>query len=174
MDRLTVTVSENVIARMRALPAKIQSKVLRPALRAAAKPIAAEAKSNIDKDNSPNWPDTGRLKRSIRVRAAKRRKGVVGVRVVTGKDFFAGETFYGAFREFGHKIGKRTGNVDLGVRKRRRRSAAESAAAGARDAARGVVRPYKFIEPAYESHGPVAAAIAEREIVKGIEREART
>ena len=48
--------------------------------------------------------DKGALRRSLKIRALKRsrkNKHTVGVRVVTGEDFFKGEQFYGAFLEFG-------------------------------------------------------------------------
>ncbi|NDD52970.1 hypothetical protein EBZ39_03680 [bacterium] len=62
---------------LEALPAKVAKKILRPAIRKAAKPVAAECKAT-----APVGP-TGNLKRSFKVRAMKlrgrRRKNGVGV-----------------------------------------------------------------------------------------------
>lgn len=127
------------------LPAKVEKKVLREALRPAAKIILAQAKSN-----APVL--TGNTKESLKVRAAKRSrrtKNYVGIQVVTGKDFFQGQTFYAAFEEFGHRIGPRR----LG---------------DARKQFPGV----HFIEHAYEQKADEAKALALKLIAEGIEREA--
>ena len=62
---------------LESLPAKVAKKILRPAIRKASKPLAAECKAT-----APVGP-TGNLKRSFKVRAMKmkgrRRKNGVGV-----------------------------------------------------------------------------------------------
>jgi len=165
---------EKVAADLRGLGKKLQNKVLRQALRSGARPILNAAKANIQSDNAPEWEDTGQLMRSIKIRAIKRSRNRVGIRVGTAEGWFRGNTFYGAFREFGHKIGKRASNEDVGIRKRKRRNANEKLAVDIANRSRGDVRPYKFIEPAYEQQGPQAVTIIEREILAGIEREARS
>ena len=175
-DQLQIRVEgwEVVAARLKALGPKLARKVIRQALRNGAKIINAEAVANVDKDNAPEWQDTGNLKRAIRVRAGKRRRGYITVKSTVGKAWFKGETFYGAFREWGHKIGKRASNEMLGIRSRKRRNEGEKAAAAAANESRAEVRPYPFMEPAYKSHGKAAAQLIEREILAGIEREARS
>ncbi len=81
---------------------------------------------------------TGRLVSSIKVKAMKRRRGRVGAVVVTGKGFFQGDTFYGAFLEFGWFAGKRRGgrksrqssHIELGHRKVEGKHFMERAARG--------------------------------------------
>lgn len=79
---------------MRQLESKIQKKVVRQALRAGAKIIHREAKQE-----APEL--TGRTKRAVRVRAARRSRKFFGVNVQVGKQDFTGETFYAAFVELG-------------------------------------------------------------------------
>lgn len=84
-----------------ALPAKIEKRVWRKACRAAAKVILPRARANAPKQ-------TGQLRKALRVRALKRSRVYVGARVTVGADkWYTGDTFYAAFVEFGHKIGKR-------------------------------------------------------------------
>ena len=78
------------------LPAAVAKKAIRQNLRAGAKIVLAQAK-----ENAP--VDSGDLKRSLKVRAGKRSRNTISIRVATGKDWFKGDTFYGAFVEFGTK-----------------------------------------------------------------------
>ena len=77
------------------LPAALAKGILRKAMREAARPILKRAKENCP-------VDSGELRRSLKIRAIKRNSaGRVGVVVSTDKGFFKGDTFYGAFLEFG-------------------------------------------------------------------------
>ena len=76
-------------------------KILRRAMRDGAKVILPQARANAPVGA------TGRLKKAIKVRSAKRSRKYVGMTVVLGEGFLQGETFYGAFQEFGWKTGKR-------------------------------------------------------------------
>jgi HK97 gp10 family phage protein len=114
------------------LEPRLARKIERQGLREAAKVIQQEAVANAPED-------TGTLKQSIKVRAIKRKKGFCGVQVTTGQGFFRGETFYGAFIEFGHHVGSRK----LGD-------------------ARAFVPPRPFMRPAFDSKKEqAAAAVAE-------------
>lgn len=88
---------------MRALPEKLRNKAIRPAMREVTKRIVLPTAV----DFAPE--DTGRLKKSLRVRAAKNSRGgrlprhVVGFAVVwTDKD-----AYYGKFQELGTKTIKK-------------------------------------------------------------------
>jgi HK97 gp10 family phage protein len=81
------------------LPKRIRNKVLRQELRKAAKALVAPSKAATP-------VRTGKLRKSVKVRAAKVKRGV-GVNVGYSDKNFVGDTFYGAFLEFGWKIGKR-------------------------------------------------------------------
>lgn len=83
-----------LFARLRQLPPKVQRKVVRPALRAAAKVIHAEAKQLVP-------VRSGALQKSLKVRAQKRKRDSIGVNVQTGEKFFRGPVFYGGFVEYG-------------------------------------------------------------------------
>lgn len=135
---------EKVEKAFRELPLKVSKKILRQALRAGAKPIHAQAKENFPER-------TGAAKRSIKIRAGKqRKKHAATVWVGTRKGDFKGDEFYAGFIEGGtverhHKSGKSVGKV--------------------------VARePFKR---AFEARKAEAEAIIERELVAGIEREAK-
>lgn len=76
-------------------------KILRKAMRAGAKVILPAARANAPVGAA------GRLRKAIRVRAAKRSRKYIGMTVTVGKELFKGDEFYGAFQEFGWKTGKR-------------------------------------------------------------------
>jgi len=88
---------EKLAAALEALGPAMEKKILRSAMREAAKPILDDAKRR-----APVL--TGQLRKSLKIRSIKRnRQGQVGVVISTEKGFFKGETFYGAFHEFGTK-----------------------------------------------------------------------
>ncbi len=97
MADVTITGWEDLKARLKALPLKVQRKVVRPAMRDAGKIVLAAAKQDVPRR-------TGRLQQSLKVRAQNRtRKGTIGVNVTAGGAFFRGPTFYGGFVEYGTK-----------------------------------------------------------------------
>lgn len=88
---------EELAAALEALGPAMEKKILRSAMREAAKPILDDAKRR-----APVL--TGQLRKSLKIRAIKRNnKGQVGVVISTAKGFFKGDEFYGAFHEFGTK-----------------------------------------------------------------------
>lgn len=85
------------------LPRKVRNKVLRQELRKAAKELVAPSKAAVP-------VRTGKLRKSIKVRAAKKpdvKRGTLGVTVGYSNKDFSGDAFYGSFLEYGWKIGKR-------------------------------------------------------------------
>lgn len=97
--------------RLRQLPDKVERQILRTALRAEAKPIAATAKTILAQNVALNErragrfeESTGRLEKSIKVRARRAKRDVVSVFVGTSArdNMFTGDEFYGAFVEYGH------------------------------------------------------------------------
>lgn len=76
----------------------VHKKVIRYAVRQAAKPVLDEARRLVP-------VKTGALRKSLRIRALKRqrKRTSIGVQVVTGEEFFKGDTYYGGFLEFGTK-----------------------------------------------------------------------
>ena len=89
--------ADELLKGLQELEPAIAKKILRSAMRQAAKPILDEAKRRVP-------VLTGELRKSLKIRALKRNnKGRIGVVISTEKGFFKGETFYGAFLEFGTK-----------------------------------------------------------------------
>lgn len=74
-------------------------KLMREGLKAGGEVIAEEARKTCP-------AQTGTLRDSIQVRAGRSR-GVVNAQVVCGRGWYKGQTFYGAFVEFGHLAGSR-------------------------------------------------------------------
>lgn len=92
-----------IAARLRQLPAKFRNKIARKALRAGAHVLHAAVLQNVARR-------TGRLARSVKVRASRTKKpGAIRFAVVTSEkdNMFTGDAFYGAFMEFGFKAGPR-------------------------------------------------------------------
>lgn len=77
------------------LEQKIRTKILRTELRGAAKELAADVK-----ENAPVG-ETGKLRRAVRVKSAKRKKGRIAFNAQIGEGSFKGETFYGSMVELG-------------------------------------------------------------------------
>lgn len=87
------------------LESAVAKKILRKALRAGATLPLKAAKTNAP-------VRTGALRRSLKVRAGRSRKGVIHVVMGTGKKWFVGPMYYSAFVVMGHKQGsKRLGNA---------------------------------------------------------------
>lgn len=132
---------------------RVQRKVLRPIIREAAETVreAAWADTPIGK--------TGELRESLTVQPAKRtraNKGQVLFQVFTGAGFFQGHQFYGAFVEFGHKVGRRPARLRRALRGDTRRT----------------VEGVHMIERGYQSVAAQAAETALARIAEGIEKEA--
>lgn len=108
-----LTGSEELNRKLLELTSKQAKEAIRKSARPALAPTLAAAKANAPKKS-------GRLQRSIKIRAIKRSRSRVGARVTTAKtdNQFSGRTFYAAFQEWGWKTGKRKSKV----------AAAESAA----------------------------------------------
>jgi HK97 gp10 family phage protein len=69
--------------------------------------LRAGAKVMLDATRRITPVISGTLKRSLKVRAGKRKKDRVSFQVQTRDGDYKGETFYGAFVNFGHRVGKR-------------------------------------------------------------------
>ena len=94
-----LTGDKQLDAFFRTFPMKVQKKVVRKPLRDGAKIINDAAKTIAP-------VQSGQLRRALKVRAAKRsrrNKNVVTVRPQIGEGDFKGDTFYGAFVEYGTK-----------------------------------------------------------------------
>jgi HK97 gp10 family phage protein len=75
-------------------------KLMRRALRDGAKVTAAQMRQD-----APNV--TGATEEAIKVMAGKRSRSRMTMMVAIGAGWFKGDTFYAAFVNFGHKVGKR-------------------------------------------------------------------
>ena len=82
------------------LPKAIRNKILRQELRKFGKELVAPSKAATP-------VRSGKLRKSVKVRAQKRSRSSVGVVVGYSEKPFTSDTFYGAFLEWGWRIGKR-------------------------------------------------------------------
>lgn len=130
-EGVTITGMEALVARLKALPLKVQRRVVRPAMREAGKVVLEAARNTVP------IGETGRLSRSLKVRAKKRtRKGTIGVNVTAGASLFSGPAYYGGFVEFGTR--KMVGRHFM--QEAFQRSAASSNAAACDKIAAGIER----------------------------------
>ena len=96
-NRITAKIvgAEAIEAKLKAFGPKLARKVLSRSLRSGAKIVLRKAQ-----ELAPSR--TGRLRKSLKVRVAKSRRGRISIMVATGAKWFTGPAFYGAFIEFGH------------------------------------------------------------------------
>lgn len=76
------------------LPKNLRKKALRQAMRPAMKPVAAAARDNAPKES-------GDMAKSIKPKSAGRSTKFIGIDVQMGEGDFKGDSFYGAFQEYG-------------------------------------------------------------------------
>lgn len=87
---------KETIKKLQNLEPKVAKKVVRKTLRTGAKIMQTEVKQNVPVDE-------GNLRKSLKVKAGKRKKGSISVAVTTSAEdnLYKGDQFYGAFQEFG-------------------------------------------------------------------------
>lgn len=127
---------------LRELEKKVARQVVAKALRAGAKIIQAEVKAQAP-------VDTGRTKKALKVRAAKRKAGRVRFDVKIGDKEFQGKAFYPPMVELGHKTGSK------------------------RSKDRKKIDGKRFIRDAYKTKAEQARAVIEKQLKEGIEAAAR-
>ena len=170
--------------KLKALGPKLEKKVVRQALRAGAKIILADAKRNVP-------VKSGALKKDVRIKTMKRKKGRVGIIIQTGY----GETWYGRLIELGWKLkkGRSVKRAESRLNRLKRpikglhgaaasahakKNAAEIALAtkSVESAKSGknknTVEGRHYLKNAFDSKHQRAAAVITDKIREGIEREA--
>ena len=140
---ITLPGAQAIIDHLTGLGGRVAKKVVGQALRAGAKVVHEAAVASVPRRS-------GTFAGSLRVRSMRRRGGV-GMRVRTQEGWYRGDAFYGAFVEFGHKVGRRptTGSAD----------------------ARRVIPGRHDIEKAAERVAPAATDAIADTLAAGIERE---
>lgn len=109
-DAVTVKLygDRELIRKLESFGTRLAKKGLRRATRAGAKVILPEARKLAQVwKGSKKKAEPGLLKRNIKVRAIKRSRRYVGVRVTVDRKLFTGEAWYAGPQEFGWKTGKR-------------------------------------------------------------------
>jgi len=140
----TLTGDKELDRKFQELPKRVEKKILREALRPAAKMIQRQAVSNFPER-------TGTARQSLKVRAGKRSRRTpdqVSIVVITAAGWFKGPAFYVPFVELGHKFGKRS------LPNRRQ------------------IPGIHAIKKALDQQGETAKQDAIKRIAEGIEREA--
>ena len=107
---IKITGGAELERKLRELDTKVAGRIARQATRAGANAVLAEARRQSPVGRSRvlggEAHKAGTLRDSLKVRSARNRGGVAYV-VRTAAGDYRGQTFYGSFVEFGHKIGKR-------------------------------------------------------------------
>lgn len=93
---------------------------------------------------------SGNLARGLKLRAAPRRRGDIGMMVTSSAIDFTGDDWYGGPVHWGHYIGRRATNVDIGLRARKRRTLLEKWQIQTRNLARKFVPGHPFITDAVD------------------------
>ena len=92
---------KEAVGNIDALEKKMRNSIIRKGLRAGGKVWRDAARGEAPSQ-------TGKLKRSIKVRAGTRKKDSISITVGMGAKDYVGNSFYGAFIEYGFHIGKRS------------------------------------------------------------------
>jgi HK97 gp10 family phage protein len=149
---------KELIRALEQLPVAVENRVLKFALREAAKPMLKAARANAPVGRS------GLLKKSIKIRTMKRKKGRVGFTVGASRDNLpTGKAFYGYFQEKGWVTGKRTADD--------RRTQKAGKERQPREGQRRIPGKF-FTRRAFDAHKHVTERQMHDLIVRGIKREA--
>lgn len=102
MDSLKVKIegAKELDKALSELEKKVARKLTRQSLRAGAKPIHKEAQSLAP-------ARSGKMRKAIKIKAGRSRRGTMSVLVQIGAKNFTGKEFYGAFQNFGWRQGSR-------------------------------------------------------------------
>lgn len=135
------------------LERSIAAPVLKEALRRAAAPVLQAAKDLAPKD-------TLLLMNSLKIKHAKAPRGGVSVRVTTEAGDYKGETYYGAFVEYGYR---------RGARSKKKGGPGYGKDAASRDK-RPIVPAQPYMRPAADEQGGNALRIATDYLKSEVER----
>jgi hypothetical protein len=160
---IVLTGNEALNRKLAALAGPKAKAVIRKAAREALRPVFAAVKSATP-------TRSGRLKRSVRLRAIARSRSRVGARITTGgsDNLFAGRTYYGGFQEYGWKAGKRATNASVGASKFKKKTSSQKAAADAQNESRKQIPGKKWMKTAADNKQSLALSIYELEVEKGL------
>jgi hypothetical protein len=158
-----VTGSEELNRKLADLKGSKAKQAIRKSSRTALRPVAEAAKSNAPRRS-------GRLAKSIKVRALERSRSRVGSRVTSsGSDNqFKGRTFYGGFQEYGWKAGRRAKNADVGAAAGARRTSSQKTAIAKRNNARRKIDGTEFLARAAKDKKELALQIYSAETARWI------
>ncbi len=165
MPTQTVQGLSELNAKLRKLDEKIQRKALKQAAVAGLEPVLHAARANAP-------VETGLLISTLEVKGKANKRGI-GATLQTRGGSFKGDTFYAAFIEFGHKLGKRLGNAAVGARKRMRRSKELKAIIKSVNDARPMVPANPFMRSAFDENKEAALDIYKQALAAGIEKAAK-
>lgn len=169
MISLSIAGAEDVVAAFARLADKAQTTIAKNALQQAVTEIVLPAArrncpvrgthmtgDELDSARARGLRAPGALRASLQTVTVADRRGVFAAVTTGGTNesaMYMGERFYGAFVEFGHKMGKRPGKAKMGAGKD----------------ARASVPAHPFLRPAlYDNEARIMAKIAER-VGSGIE-----
>lgn len=170
-NALTIRVEglDDLKRKMALLVNRVRNKVVSQGLRAGAQPILQEALKRVP-------VKSGALRASLKIRVnPEKRRSEQSIAVLTGKGFFRGETYYGGFVHFGHRIGRRSAGI-LRLQSSKSRARGRNAKLLIqkrieRIDTRKRVPAHPFLFQAYDARRDQAATIARDSIVAGINRE---
>jgi HK97 gp10 family phage protein len=137
---LRIEGADDILKALKQLEPKFAKKAVRKAMRVGLKPILTTARANAP-------VKSGKIKKAIKIRAAKRKRNRVGVRIKIGEENFVGKGFYGAFQEFGWKTGSRKSPPDQ----------------------RTQIEGKHFMENAFDSRGHEAMNLTRDELKKNLD-----
>lgn len=157
MAQITLIGDQAILAKLHALDDVLQRRLIRESLRPAANLMLPVARAETARFRYfwplPKGRKKGDLKRGLRVRSIKRSRKAIGVTVTsTLKDGARiNDLYFGAFVNWGHKIGRRPRRGQVDVRRR--------------------VKPVPYMTAAFKRTHRRASALAIGLLKAGIERQ---
>lgn len=144
--KVVLTGDDELNRKLAALTNQQAREAIKKAARPALKPCLQTARRVAPKRS-------GKLRRSIKIRAIARSRSRIGARVTTSAsdNVYSGKTFYGGFQEWGWRVGKRTSNADFGADKGKRRTIAQRLQATARNNTRKKIPGLNFLKKSANS-----------------------
>jgi len=166
--KVVMTGSEELNRKLAALTNQQAREAIRKAARPALKPCLQTARRVAPKRS-------GKLRRSIKIRAIARSRTRIGARVTASASdtLYSGKTFYGGFQEWGWRAGKRTTNADLGADRGKRRTTAQRAIAKGRNDSRKKIPGLNFLKKSAQSTREECLYLYRTAIIDYIEKVAK-
>lgn len=168
---IDLTGAEDIIRSLKELGPEVEKEALRIVIREAGNIVLPVARALCPvSEKGSHGQNPGALRKNLKLRTMRRKRGRVGVRIGTSaKGFHNSKQFYGWFQEEGYRVGKRSNKIRQ-AQKIRRGTPLQQLAAQEILAADGrrFIEGKKFLKKAFDATKYLVKANAENNLRKAI------